>query len=496
LQGFRPHLGHGKDLCYVDREAVLMDSYQPVQVIGACLQKAQETLEDIAGSQSRIDVQSEFLIHWQGTETVPLILWNKDPAKRTLGSVQAGWREGAKTFTITDETARTSQLLAKLGISMGETAGDCVYELTTTRLPGFDPDAWPPETLKAVLAWLRSWDPLLEKSLLGKLESKWTVKRSILIVLLSGPSGQFGFHLEAKYLNANQRNRLAKDHGERRQFILRQNPKIIRFGIADLSPSFIHGRNQANNETLKGKHFAIVGCGTIGGYLATFLARLGAGFGGGTLKLYDTQELAAENLGRHVLSMRSLFRNKAIALRDHILSEFPHLNVVAFSKDATLARDLFDADLVIDATGSSAISSVLNAENVARLKVGKHSAVLHVWVEGRGDAARTLLVDSSNHLCFECQYLRPVGQPVIDRFPLARNDRHSGRTYSDGCGSYMSFAVSAATTAAGLALDVTRDWVGNSPGARLRSQRLNKAETQSRKDSSPEPLESCPACRR
>jgi hypothetical protein len=344
--------------------------------------------------------------------------------------------------------------------------------------------------------WLRGWDASLEKSLLGRLESMWTVNRRFLVALISSPSGRFGFHMEVKYQSDNERKRLAKDHGERRQRILRQDPRIVRFNVTDISPSFIHGRNQIDSRTLAGKRISVVGCGTVGGYLATFLARLGAGFGDGILRLYDPQDLAAENLGRHVLSMRDLFRNKAIAVRDLILSEFPYLNVIASKSDATEAGDLFDADLVIDASGSSAIASILNAENVRRLKAKQRSAVLHVWVEGRGDAARSLLVDSLGHMCFECQYLRPTDQPIRDRFPLVEDDRHTGRTYPGDCSSYMPFAVSAATAAAGLALDAARDWASSAPGARFRSHRLNKVSTQSRKDSSPEPLPSCPACRR
>lgn len=496
LQGFRPHIGRGKDLCYVDRESVLMDPYQPVQVIGACLRKAEETLEDIAGDRLRIDVQSEFLVHWLGSESVPIFLWAAASARRELLAVGASWRGGSKTFTITDDAARTSKMLAKLGVAVGDDFGECVCEFVTTKFPSFDPDTWPPNTLKEVLVWLRGWDASLEKSLLGRLESTWTVNRRFLVFLISSPSGQFGFHMEVKYQSDNERKRLAKDRGERRQRILRQDPRIVRFNVTDISPSFVHGRNQTDGRTLAGKRIAVVGCGTIGGYLATFLARLGTGFGDGILSLYDPQDLAAENLGRHVLSMRDLFRNKALAVKELILSEFPYLNVVASDSDATLTGDLFDADLVIDASGSSAIASILNAENLRLLKAKQQSAVLHVWVEGAGDAARSLLVDSLDHMCFECQYLRPTAQPIRDRFPLVDNDRHTGRTYPGDCSSYMPFAVSAATAAAGLALDATRDWANNSPGARFRSHRLNKISTQSRKDSSPEPLASCPACRR
>src|SRR5882672_7656140 len=37
LTGFRPHLGRSSTICYVDRESVYMDPYDPLRVIARCL---------------------------------------------------------------------------------------------------------------------------------------------------------------------------------------------------------------------------------------------------------------------------------------------------------------------------------------------------------------------------------------------------------------------------------------------------------------------------
>jgi hypothetical protein len=165
-------------------------------------------------------------------------------------------------------------------------------------------------------------------------------------------------------------------------------------------------------------------------------------------------------------------------------------------RDALADQALFDNDLIIDATGSSAVSSVLNAQHVSHLKSRKDTAsVLYAWVEGPGDVARSLLVDSLKYMCFECLYRRQTGKAPADRFPVSIRSEAIGREYPGGCGSYMPFAVSASVTAAAVALDAARDWATGQPHPRLRSRRLDLKNTQAREDSSPVPLDSCPACR-
>ncbi len=314
--------------------------------------------------------------------------------------------------------------------------------------------------------------------------------------MFSTPAGRFGFSFNVTYANAVEQASFAKRQSDRRQRILSQNPQINRFVASDLSPSFLHGRNQSKRETLADRTISLIGCGTVGGYLATFLARTGAGLGEGTLKLYDPESLMPENLGRHVLSFGDLYRNKAEGVVDFIKREFPYIKATARKCDATQAAELFDTDLLIDASGSSPISSVVNREHVSRLRAGVLApAVLHVWVEGPGDAARVLIVDSPKFMCHDCLLRREPGQTPKDRFPVSTRESAFAREHPGGCGSYMPFPVSASVTAAALALDAVRDWAQGDPHPRLRSKSLDLAHTQAREDSSPKPLDTCPACR-
>jgi len=323
LAGFRPHLGVGSSLCYLDRESVYMDRYDPVRVIGRCLVEAEKTLEDIAGDKRRIDVHGEFLANWRSKVQFPMMLWEHgEIGKRALSALNVDFPHQAGLCVVTDAIEKTSSCLSSTGAKTHDTFVECVVEFTTEKVPAIDPDQWPPTRLRDVLNWLEAWDPLLRRAFWGRLESMWSKDKVLLAVIFCTPSGRFGFDFTITYKDAAEKKRLAKHSSDRRQRIFNQNPSIRRFTVSDLSPTYVHGRNQPRRETLAGKHIAVVGCGTVGGYLATFLARLGAGFDGGSLKLYDTQLLHPENLGRHVLSMRDLYRNKAEGVVDLLSVEF------------------------------------------------------------------------------------------------------------------------------------------------------------------------------
>src|SRR5438067_9728966 len=93
LKGYRLHLGRGSLVCYLDRESVYMDPYDPAAVVERCLDEAAATLEEIAGGKHRVDLQDEFLAHWRESPAVPLMLWREsEPAKRMLACVPVDFK--------------------------------------------------------------------------------------------------------------------------------------------------------------------------------------------------------------------------------------------------------------------------------------------------------------------------------------------------------------------------------------------------------------------
>jgi hypothetical protein len=65
-----------------------------------------------------------------------------------------------------------------------------------------------------------------------------------------------------------------------------------------------------------------------------------------------------------------------------------------------------------------------------------------------------------------------------------------------GCAAVTPYAVSSAMTAAALASEMIGDWLTGDVSPRFRSRARSHGETHSIRDSSPDRLKECPACRR
>lgn len=98
---------------------------------------------------------------------------------------------------------------------------------------------------------------------------------------------------------------------------------------APVDSGYVFGRNLHGSSNLADKRILLIGCGTIGGFLAQQLAQCGAGAGKGELTLVDPDSLYPANLGRHLLGAPYLYDNKARACAEFIGSQLPPLNIRA-----------------------------------------------------------------------------------------------------------------------------------------------------------------------
>ncbi|WP_243666981.1 ThiF family adenylyltransferase [Pseudomonas brassicae] len=217
-----------------------------------------------------------------------------------------------------------------------------------------------------------------------------------------------------------------------------------------LDDKYLAERNIPGRTTLSGKRIGLIGCGTIGGFLGEMLVKAGAGTGGGELLLIDNDLVMPQNLGRHRLGFNYLFKSKAQALADELLTVLPSIRVRGFNNDAKDVN-LSGLDLIIDATGEEAFGHWLAKATSC--------PTLHVWIEGAGVAVRSLIKHRTEQGCYRCltqansqgELLSVVGgvEPIFA---------------GQGCeGLYVPFSASVSIQAAALALDTTLAWVAGKP---------------------------------
>ncbi|WP_442682511.1 ThiF family adenylyltransferase [Stenotrophomonas sp. JC08] len=258
--------------------------------------------------------------------------------------------------------------------------------------------------------------------------------------------------------------------------------------VNEISPEYIHSRN-LTFPSLAGRRVVLIGCGSIGSYLAQALVRLGAGSGDGELQLIDHDHLSPGNLGRHVLGIESLYQAKSAALAALLTSQFPHAKITSSVRRAKLPKDFNGANLVIDATGEESLSEAINYHRLELPETTRPHAQ-HVWVTGKGECAQVLWADGAKHACYRCMVLNDG-----KRTPRYDLGLPPDSEVVQGCQTFTPYAVSAPMMASALAIDQISAWLRGTPSPRFRTRTVEGSSARKLKNQDIEPLKDCPACR-
>ncbi len=178
-------------------------------------------------------------------------------------------------------------------------------------------------------------------------------------------------------------------------------PQIQRILLRPATPQAVTTRS-GDGFDLSDKRVVLVGCGSLGGYLAQMLARASVG----QLTLVDDDALGWQNTGRHVLGAAYVGKNKAAALKAALGVENPHVKLVAIPKKVELVlRDrpevLKDADIVISATGDWPVEYALN---YWRTYTSGAPPLLFTWLEPHAVAGHSFHVGASQGGCLNCYF--------------------------------------------------------------------------------------------
>ncbi|WP_244136893.1 ThiF family adenylyltransferase [Burkholderia pyrrocinia] len=477
-------------LCYLAPGSVVLDRFQPDVAIHQCLHAAIDVLNRIARGQGREqDIANEFIAYWtvgQEPAAYPVLVDELEPqAESAMYFLLDQTGQGRRALIAQD-------IFAAQRIATGVDAERLVKGAFTCLLfksekpPGASVDCLP-ATIKQFFTWVKLWDGDLANAIQHRLGSDKTyLSREGCVLAITTPVGRLGvaFSLDRRhrigYANTPKHYRHYMHNGG-------GDAAVLRLRLDEIGPSYIHSRN-LEFPSLVGKRLTLIGCGAIGGYLAQALVRLGAGTGkGGLLRLVDVGQLEPDNLGRHALGFPSLYQNKAVALREELIRQFPYLQVEAQWDTPRLNDQFFATDLIIEATGEEALSSLVNASHMAH----RLGPVLYVWVKGNGECVQALWSDSSKFGCFQCLRQGIGSNYRQDRFPVLTNPP---RTKFRGCSSFTPYAVSAPMSAAALAADMVSDWLKGAVSPRFRTRYLETADAQRIKNQDIAPTNGCPAC--
>lgn len=241
---------------------------------------------------------------------------------------------------------------------------------------------------------------------------------------------------------------------------IRSKP-IVRTPVERVDHQWIHTRGGDGSDLSK-KSMVVIGCGSLGGYVAHLLSRAGVG----NLTLTDNDTFAWDNLGRHVLGASAIGQSKAIELARELAKQMPHLEIVGIPKDWRDALinnpKLFAGkDLIISTVAEWRCERPLNGI----IQMAEMPPILFGWVEPHAVAGHCLTV-TRNGGCFECgvneygQFFKSVAQ--FEKAPLAKEP--------GGCTYYQHYGpIALMPIASMIAASVVEALLHHPPDSRLKT---------------------------
>lgn len=474
------HIERDERLCFGDKQLLRLDRYNPGGSILRILEQAKETLNKSLGGQNAIEIQEEFPAYWNGGDAQLLtMLHNLEGMK----SAKVGRIENKKGLQLVPSMSKSAKTLinernAKI-VKVDGVIGASSYCLRPSTLA--DLQSWlPPNTGSKLTV-----DAIISASMEEK------------VYIIHAANGWFGFNLiiPDALLGLKRQNKLRKVTLVK---LLKDKPEKVnvqRYLVTDATLASVASRSLPNTRSpLIGKNILVIGAGTIGSHLSELLTRSGAGCEG-TLTLVDPDYVGAGNLGRHTLSVESLWENKALALKSKLLNFHPDLKVEALEKDADSLLDYLDAyDLVIDATGIEAVSDDINFHALRLRRDGKDVALLHAWIFGNGISVHSFFHNSLECACYRC--LRPdLSKPW--RYDSRKDTSKEAVVAQNGCGlgTFVPYTISASVKAAALAFDAVFEFFDVGSGPTLRNQLIDSSLGKNIAHNTPSIHTSCPACK-
>lgn len=173
---------------------------------------------------------------------------------------------------------------------------------------------------------------------------------------------------------------------------------INRCKINRVDHNWIHSRGGDGKIFDKNK-IVLLGCGSLGGYLAHYLAKTGIG----NIIVIDKEYLEFSNIGRHILGGDSVENYKSIELEQKLKKEMPHLFIKGIASDW---RDCYNKDDSLFKTADLIISTMAEWRSEKPLNLLARSMdfppVVYAWLEPFAIAGHCFISVPKSR-CIECQ---------------------------------------------------------------------------------------------
>ncbi len=318
---------------------------------------------------------------------------------------------------------------------------NCIPIFEIESVPNIQGINWPPETRDDIIEWIQNEKVSKEIKRKAKLFLDTTI-----VFYTRKEQLLFGIHFiyksEIKVIKH-------KNEAQRKAFLNKYD--TVRFWVDNITrKKLLQSNIDSSFPDLSNYDIALVGGGTIGSNLLEQLVRLGAGNTvNHKIAIIDNDIYMPENYSRHTLSFSSFGKNKAVELKNNILSSNSFINIESFSYSITnYSLDTFN--MIIDTTGEENITDYINRKYKT---LDNQTVLIMAWIRTDGKEVNCLIIPNTKAPCHECfKYSKFYFRKNIpENFPK-RNS----------CSSvYVPFPIIVSQQAALLTCKVILDFVNN-----------------------------------
>ena len=431
---FMPHLSSEGKLCLFDESSVMIKPDSPEQLLLDSYDRAIEILEMDPETQKE-EVFREFFAYWGNQSQAGFMLYTNLATAETH-EFQEYTVIGNKVnrLIVSDNLEESKALLINhMGCTPSEAEKYKIpcyrIRLRSSSLPRMNESF----TWKNIRSYILDNITGSQKRRFNQmLSEKCSVVNRLL--LLTIPS-YYGDQYACIWMHHNS---------QKRKSALKNisDCKIDAVTTVRIDPQYLLVRGGAEKSIMQ-KSVLLIGCGSVGGFLADNLCQCGIG----TLDLLDKDILTTDNIHRHVLGFDDaiLGKYKADLLKTQLESRFPYVDIDSLSFVDRTAETLIKTpnrflhyDLIVSATGNPALDLEINDE-LYKIENAPPFVVCFNEPYGIGGHAIAILKGGG---CLRCLYSDPISGELV---PFQGSFTKEGQSFTkniSGCSSaFVEYSV-------------------------------------------------------
>lgn len=448
------HVESDDRLCLVQAQAVTLDTSRPPRIVADALERASAILGAALTGRSAPELLAEFLAYWEretaATQITSMVTANAaDRARRLhVSSVARGGTDFR--YWIADDGERLQQWIKRASGYVMKAADRSAFFLPVAR-PVPPPDWRTPPTTRNWLAALKDaaesadWHAFeewldstaLPAFLVFGLVANGSALPTVACASLASDHRSLERRLQNSATRQGRRRQTAQPRITARAELTRiLDEPVRRVPARRIDADFLVRRGGA--PSLNGFTVCIVGCGAVGGYIATQVCAMGIG----ELRLIDPDTLLPENAHRHVLGLFGVDAPKVNVLAGLLERRYPHQAIVPYAEDAetvwrTRPTVFSTADVVVLATGDEVLERRMTS-------ILWPSRLVHAWVEAFGAGGHVFVTGAAGveprRGCYECLF-QSTGGPITNKANLIAPGQEIGKTLAGCAGFHTPFSA-------------------------------------------------------